>query len=368
MSEAYLQRIATAVPGNDVHALFQEFAEQLLTEDLDRRLFRRMAAKSGIAHRFSFLEALPPYGPDAVVAAQLYRLGGFPSTAERMRLFERFAPVLAARALDRLLLTPEERDRTRHVIVTCCTGLYAPGLDFAIIDHLGLSPSAERTTIGFMGCYAAINGLKQARHIIRSDPGAMALLVNLELCTLHLQQTRNLEEVLSFLIFGDGCAASLIGSEECGLRLDGADALQIDGTRGLITWRVGDSGFDMHLSGRAPGEIARALSGYADRLRHCGASRPPAKPAAGSPAPPIDLWAVHPGGRTILDAVQKGLGLPPAALQASREVLSRFGNMSSASVMFVLQDLMQKARPGNRGCAMSFGPGMTAEILHFHAV
>lgn len=361
MSEAYIQRIATAVPGIDVHALFQEFAQQLLAEDLDRRLFRRMASKSGIAHRFSFLEAAPPYGPDAVVAAQLYRLGGFPSTAERMRLFERFAPILAARALDGLQLTPEERDRTRHVIVTCCTGLYAPGLDFAVIDHLGLSPSAERTTIGFMGCYAAINGLKQARHIVRSDPGAKALLVNLELCTLHLQQTENLEEVLSFLIFGDGCAASLIGGEECGLRLDGGDALQIEGTRGMITWRVGDSGFDMHLSGQAPGEIARALAAHAGCLRRSG--------AAGSPASsPIDLWAVHPGGRTILDAVQKGLGLAPAALQASRGVLARFGNMSSASVMFVLQDLMRNANPGQRGCAMSFGPGMTAEIMHFHAV
>jgi predicted naringenin-chalcone synthase len=312
-----------------------------------------MAKKSEIEHRFSPLQVSKPTLVNAADAYEVYVPGRFPSTAERMKLFERFAPMLAAKALDRLALTREERDRIRHVIVTCCTGLYAPGLDFAIIDHLGLSPSTERTMIGFMGCYAAINGLKQARHIVRSEPGESVLLVNLELCTVHLHETQDLNEVLSFLIFADGCAASLISSEPVGLEMESFRAIQIEGTRELITWRVGDLGFDMLLSGQVPREIAKGLGAQAEMFSDAGA---------------IDLWAVHPGGRTVLDAVQDGLKLCPEALRASRRILSQYGNMSSATVMFVLRELMKTSQAGQKGCAMSFGPGLTAETMRFHAV
>jgi predicted naringenin-chalcone synthase len=203
-----------------------------------------------------------------------------------------------------------------------------------------------------MGCYAAINALKLARHIVRSDPKAGVLMVNLELCTLHFQETQELEQVLSFLIFGDGAAASLITAREQGFALDSFKAVTVPGTQGLITWKIRGLGFDMFLSGQIPAAVATALHGselMAER-------------------DDIDLWAVHPGGRSVLDAVEKGLGLPVSALAASREVLSCFGNMSSATVMFVLQRIMQQARPGQRGCAMSFGPGLTAETMRFHAV
>jgi predicted naringenin-chalcone synthase len=238
------------------------------------------------------------------------------------------------------------------VLVTCCTGLYAPGLDFEVVDHLGLSAGVERTMVGFMGCYAAINGLKLARHIVRSDPKASVLMVNLELCTLHFQQTQELEQVLSFLIFADGAAASLVTAREQGFALDSFKAVTVHGTRGLITWRIRELGFDMFLSGQVPAVVARALHEGELMAEREG----------------IDLWAVHPGGRSILDAVQKGLELPASALAASREVLSCFGNMSSATVMFVLQRIMQQAQPGQQGCAISFGPGLTAETMRFHAV
>lgn len=351
MTQACINRVATAVPDHDVHGAFIEFAEQMLLDRRDRVLFQRLAAKSEIEHRFSYLQVTKPLAEKAVDAYEVYVRGRFPSTAERMRLFERFAPMLAKRALDRLALKAAELDRIRHVIVTCCTGLYAPGLDFYVIDHLGLSPSTERTMIGFMGCYAAINGLKQARHIVRSEPGESVLLVNLELCTLHLHETQDIGEVLSFLIFADGCAASLISSDPVGLVMDGFEAVQIENTRDLITWRVGDMGFDMLLSGQVPREIAKALRCSGAQL-HKGE--------------PVDLWAVHPGGRSVLDAVQEGLSLCPQALGASRSVLSRFGNMSSASVMFVMHELMKTAHGGQAGCAMSFGPGLTAETMRFH--
>ncbi len=349
---AYLNRIATAVPGQDVHDTFVIFAEQMLTDPRLRAVFRRMASRANIAHRYSFLDPNGTGEFSSHDAHDFYRLGNFPSTARRMELFEQKAPVLMRKAVDRLELSEKERSGITHVLVTCCTGLYAPGLDFEIVEHLGLSPGVERTMIGFMGCYAAINALKLARHIVRSEPKAGVLMLNLELCTLHFQETQDLEQVLSFLVFADGAAASLITADEHGLALDSFKALMVPETRGLITWKIRGLGFDMLLSGEVPGELGRALNEgelMAERDE-------------------IDLWAVHPGGRSILDAVTKGLGLPLDALAASREVLSSFGNMSSATVMFVLERIMRQARPGQRGCAMSFGPGLTAETMRFHAV
>ena len=272
-----------------------------------------------------------------------------------MDVFERFAPVLMRRAVDRLNVTPAERRSITHVLVTTCTGLYAPGLDFDIVDHLGLCSSVERTMIGFMGCYAAINGLKTARHIIRSEPSARVLMVNLELCSLHLQETQDLEQVLSFLLFADGCAASILSAEPTGLALDSFRAVLIPETRDLITWKIRGLGFDMFLSGHVPIAIGKGLDALGQDV------------TGPFTADDITLWGVHPGGRTILDAVERGLALPPDALAASRSVLERFGNMSSATVMFVLEELMRHAQPGERGCAMSFGPGLTAETMLFHA-
>ena len=272
-----------------------------------------------------------------------------------MLLYEQTAPALARRALDRLYLTAAERRSITHVLVTSCTGLYAPGLDFEIIRHLGLSPSVERTTVGFMGCYAAVNALKLARHIIRSEPDAHVLTLNLELCTLHLQETQDLEQVLSFLVFADGAAASLLSADPVGLALTSFRSVLIPDTGHLITWNIRSSGFDMLLSGQVPGELARALSsGSADLTA-------PLSPTQ------IDLWAIHPGGRSVLDAVERALDLPSTALAASRQVLECFGNMSSATVMFVLQRLMETAHPGQQGCGMAFGPGLTAETFLFQA-
>jgi predicted naringenin-chalcone synthase len=179
-----------------------------------------------------------------------------------------------------------------------------------------------------------------------------AYLVNLELCTLHLQETQEQEQVISFLVFADGAAASLITAREQGFALDSFKAVMVPVTRGLITWKIRELGFDMLLSGQVPGKLGRALrEGELMDERDS-----------------IDLWAVHPGGRSILDAVERALEPPKNALAASREVLSCFGNMSSATVMFVFERMMQQACPGQRGCAMSFGPGLTAETMRFHVV
>jgi alpha-pyrone synthase len=348
-----IRRIATATPPYDVHAAFLDRASGMLHDRRVRSILAHMAKRSGIDHRYSYIQAGSAQIPESSDADAVFHPGSFPASAKRMELFELFAPRLLRCALDRLALSTEERARIRHVIVTCCTGLFAPGLDFDAIDHLHLDSSTERTMIGFMGCYAAINGLKLARHIVRSDPDASVLMVNLELCSLHFQETQDIEKILSFLLFGDGCAASLICMDDRGIALDEFRAITIPETRDLIRWSIGDSGFDMELSGEVPGELRKTLRAHAKEL---------------DPHSDIDLWAVHPGGRSILDAVQAGLELAADKLTASRSILRRFGNMSSATVMFVLQELLRTAQAGQRGCAMSFGPGLTAETMNFHVL
>lgn len=354
MTTAYINRIATAVPPHDVHAAFLQFAKSLLPKPSRSALFERMAKKSEIDHRYSFLSPVVDINGSAIDEENFYVRGRFPTTGTRMRYFESHAPELAEAAVDRLQLGGD-RELISHVLITCCTGLSAPGLDLELVERCRLHRTVERTLIGFMGCYAAINALKMARHIVRSEPGARVLVVNLELCTLHLQETEDFEKMLSFLLWGDGCAACLVSADERGLELEDFCALIVPDSHDLITWQVSDSGFDMVLSGQVPATIQEALQGSLGEILH------------GEPAAAIDLWAVHPGGRTVLDAVERALGLTPPALWASREILRHFGNMSSATVMFVLEALLRSAARGASGCAMSFGPGLVAETMRFRA-
>src|SRR5476649_678526 len=348
MPEAFINRIATATPPHDVHDTFLRFGQKMLSGDRRRQaLFERMAERSGIAHRYSFLE---PAKDAAVDTEGFYRLGAFPDTATRMKKFEACAPGLAVEAAEKLL-EGEDRSRITHVIVTSCTGLSAPGIDLELVERCGLPPSVERTMVGFMGCYAAINALKLARHIVRSEPAARVLAVNLELCTLHLHETAELEEILSFLLFADGCAAALVSADPVGVEMNSFRAALVPGTRELIRWHIRQQGFDMVLSGAVPGAIRTALSGSRDDIL--------------GGANDIELWAVHPGGRTVLDAVEQAFALAPTALAASRSVLNDYGNMSSGTVMFVLDRIMRAATAGQRGCAMSFGPGLVAETMMF---
>jgi predicted naringenin-chalcone synthase len=353
VTEAFLNRVATAVPAYDVHESFRAFAQSLF--DGDRRrgsIFKRMAMMSGIEHRYSVLAPAGTGANDAINAHEFYRRGAFPDTAARMRVFEQYSPALAQAAVDRLDLG-NDRERITHLLITCCTGFSAPGLDFEVVARCKLPSTVERTMIGFMGCYAAINALKLARHIVRSEPEARVLVLNLELCTLHLQETAHIEQVLSFLLFGDGCAAALVTAESHGIALDRFRAVVIPGTGDLITWNIREFGFDMVLSGQVPGTIHDALRTSVGEILD------------GADAREIDLWAVHPGGRTVLDAVERAFALAPDALMASRDVLRRYGNMSSGTVMFVLENLLRNAARGARGCAMAFGPGLTAETMLF---
>ncbi len=352
VTEPHINRIATAVPRNEVHGAFRRFADLQITDERTRSAFGRLAQKSQIDSRYSVLE---PRTEEYGTTDGFYEWQRFPSTGARMARFEAEAPALAEAACDALGLEAEG-PRVTHLILATCTGFAAPGLDHWLIRRYGLPGHAERTVVGFMGCQAAINALKLARQAVRSDPAARVLVVNLELCSLHLQPTADLDQLMCFLLFADGCSAALVTGEPEGLRMDGFRAALVSEARDHITWRIGDAGFDMTLSGMVPLTLARALPDHAEAILD------------GAAPEGIDLWAVHPGGRAVLDAVAHGMALPQGALAESRAVLRGHGNMSSATVMFVLRRMLESATPGQRGCALAFGPGLSAETMRFTAV
>jgi predicted naringenin-chalcone synthase len=261
-----------------------------------------------------------------------YRRGAYPSTASRMRVFEAEAPRLAERAVAALDLRGHE-DSVTHLVVACCTGFMAPGIDQILAKRLKLRSDLQRTIVGFMGCSAAIPALRIAQAAILADARARVLVVNIELCTLHLQDTDDLETALSFLLFGDGCSAALVTADPLGIALGDFLTALIPDSDDMITWHVGDHGFRMHLSGRVPGMIMQALRDDDGKLLR------------GEGTQSIDFWAVHGGGRSILDAVEAGLNLAPNALAHSRHILREYGNMSSARLSAFFARLMLSDSP-----------------------
>lgn len=353
----HINAVGTATPPHRAHSAFIGFAEARLSSRRDKALFRRMAKRAGIDERWSTLEAAPA-GGDSVDAEGFYRHGRFPGTAARMRRFGEHAPALAEAAV-RACATRAELDRVTHLVVASCTGFVAPGVDQILVERLGLDPGVERTAVGFMGCSAAVNALKVAWHVVRSQPRARVLVVCVELCTLHMQDVDALESLLSALLFGDGAAAALVTAEPRGFALADFAAVTIPATQDRITWDVADTGFLMHLSGAVPAAIAEALAGERVRNDADGVLR-------GRRTEDYALFAVHPGGRTVLDAVAQGLDLPDEALGPARGVLARNGNMSSATILFVLRALLDTpGAAGEPGLGMAFGPGMVAETFRF---
>ncbi len=352
---AHLNAIGVAVPPHDVHRAFLDHVRTVVEGERRRDLFERMAERSGIAHRFSVLAHDRASDAGGEV---FYAPGRFPGTGERMRRFEREAPGLAAAAVEDLLRKagPDALAGVTHLVVTGCTGFAAPGLELDLVERFGLPRTVERTLVGFMGCNAAFNALKIAHHAVRSDPASRVLVVNLELCTLHFQDTTTMERILCFMLFADGCAASLVSADPTGFALERFRSTLLPASADDITWRIGETGFDMRLSGRVPGLIGRGL--------------PAAMPAilGDRPQASVDLWAVHPGGRSVLDAVEDTLALPAGTLAIARDVLHDFGNMSSATVMFVLERMMRMPPAGRSGVAMGFGPGVSIEAMAFREV
>lgn len=360
MNPVFVHRIATAVPP---YAIPQAHARDSLKARLEgrlaQRLVHRLYSQSGIETRHS---AVPDFAPDTPPDAPhrglfLDEQGAYtaPTTKVRNDLYTEAARPLFKEAAQRVLagsgFSPGD---VTHIVTVSCTGFFAPGPDYFLVRDLCLHPGTERFHVGFMGCYAAFPALKMARAFCRADPEAVVLVVCLELCTLHLQLGGDPDGLLASSVFADGAGAALVSAKEpagAAFEINALATTLTDDGEGDMAWSVGDQGFDIVLSSYVP-DILEA---------NIGAALAPLFAAYGLGPEDIERWAIHPGGRAILDKVERGLGLPDTALGPSREVLRSYGNMSSATVWFVLQRVLETANRGERVCAAAFGPGLTVE-------
>lgn len=343
--DAYINQIAVATGDHECHGEFLDFISGWLDDAPLLRRLKDISAQSAIDRRYSMV----PHLFHAVGGEPaFYGTGANAGTGLRMQTYQRYALPLALKAT-RGMNTAGITD----LVVASCTGYYSPGLDLCLARELGLPGHVRRTLLGHMGCYAAMPALRMATDTVRANPQARVLVVCVELCSLHLQKNAPLDHWIASLLFSDGCAAALVSAEKVGPRLDGFHSQLIPDSAGDMRWIIGDHGFEMSLDARVADKISRSLSRSAGDIC-CGLD-----PHA------VDDWAIHPGGRRILDRIEAQLGLPPEALGSSRKILAACGNMSSATVLFVLQDILANAGTGRHGVAMAFGPGLCVESLRF---
>jgi predicted naringenin-chalcone synthase len=280
-----------------------------------------------------------------------------PTTRDRMRVYEQEASTLALAAATRALIDSQVApDRITHLVTVSCSGFYAPGFDIALIKRLPLAANVARTQVGFMGCHGALNGLRVAQAFVAADPGACVLLCAVELCSLHHQYGWNAEQIVANSLFADGAAAivalSGTGPPDTLPQIVAAGSTLIDDSEDAMSWRIGDHGFQMTLSARLPELIARNLRGWLDGWLY----------AHGLTVAAVGSWAVHPGGPRILAAVGESLGIERRALDLSHSVLAEYGNMSSPTVLFIL-DRLRRTKATRPWVAIGFGPGLAVEVV-----
>lgn len=280
-----------------------------------------------------------------------------PRTAQRMESYRRAAAPLAEKAARQAVSESglEAADIT-HLVTVSCTGFSAPGVDFALIERLGLARSVQRTHVGFMGCHGAINGLRVANAFTGADARARVLLCPVELCSLHYFYGWDPKRMVANALFADG-AAALVGvpaKERDAWRVQALGSHLFPDSARAMTWEIGDHGFEMTLSTKVPALLAEHLQPW---MRAWLAEH-------GLQIEDVPIWAIHPGGPRILDVVQENLGLRADKCATSREVFRECGNMSSPTVLFILDRLRTEGAP--LPCvALAFGPGLVAEAALF---
>lgn len=383
--KALLAGIGTAVPP---HSVSQEEAADLMLSFLHdgsgrARAVRGLYARSGIGRRHSVVlqKSEGPLEERQEFYTPARDPGDFgPSTSDRMARYEADAHGLAARAAGAALRDAEVAPGdVTHLITVTCTGFFAPGLDTAIIRQVGLTPEVHRTHVGFMGCHGLMNGLRAAGAVAAADPTACVLVSTVELCTLHLSYSWDPQDLVANALFADGAAALVVRSagtgpfpkttgtevvpaatEAAGGRptprtdrgpvLVASDSCLLPDSREAMTWRIGDHGFRMTLSPGVPEAVRRHAApwvrGWLEKK--------------GLGVDEVGSWAVHPGGPRVLTAFADGLELEREAFDVSRDVLARYGNMSSATLGFILQALRDADAP-RPWVAAAFGPGLTVE-------
>ncbi len=318
-----------------------------------RRLIPAVFLRTGIRHRYSVVLEGEPVRQGFFRPARDAKDKG-PTTRERMERYASEAGALALRAARAALAEAPEAPSLTHLVTVSCSGFRAPGFDVALIKGLGLPPTVARTHVGFMGCHGALNGLRVARAFVESDPACRVLLCAVEMCSLHYDYRTETARILANALFADGAAAIVAGPREGGWRHVASGAALLPESEDQMTWSIGDHGFEMGLSPRVPGTIAEHLRPWLARWLD----------AQGLELSAVRSWAIHPGGPRILDVVEEALGLGPEATRDSRAVLEECGNMSSPTVLFILDRLRRRDAP--RPCvALGFGPGLAAEAALF---
>jgi len=342
------------------------FAAQPGLSRLAARLVSAAFNASGIDRRYTVVEEMDTSGAaeDPVFFDARTQQILNPSTGARNRLYAQAATELYIRAAARALAACEnvEAADITHVITISCTGFFSPGPDYKIVRALGLSPGVGRFHLGFMGCFAAFPALRQAKSICEAEPDAVVLVVSAELCTLHVRTSNDQDTILGSSLFGDGAAAAIVTGRDLHstgrlLRLDHFRTVLTPVGEEAMSWNIGDNGFEMVLGTYVPHIIDDHII---EALAPLLADDPSLQ---GRQYAQIAHWAIHPGGRSILDKVASKLQLSAEQLVPSRETLRDYGNMSSATVLFVLKHILDQpsADAEERICGMAFGPGLTVE-------
>lgn len=365
---SYINAIGTAVPAyklaqsDIVH--FMARAHQM--NEAEKRRLVALYRASGIQYRHSVLPDFDQsenfrFFSDAVSP------NSFPGTDRRMQLYKKEALRLSIDAVNDCLQNQSAthiQDIT-HLIVVSCTGMYAPGLDIELVNAFQLSPHVQRSCIYFMGCYAAFNALKSADYILRADANAKVLVVCAELCTIHFQKDKSEDNQLSNALFADGAAAVLLSTQhEAGCPRMELEQFHCDlSTEGKqeMAWWIGDHGFEMKLSTYVPDIIRQGIGRLSTQLWK--------KLAQNSKVhhhPQPDYYAIHPGGKRILEVVEEALGICKEDNRFAYQVLKQYGNMSSPTVLFVLKEIFQALSATDhtkRILSFAFGPGLTMESM-----
>ena len=346
-TQVYLHDIALAVPE---HSYSQELAlshmQQMHAADpMICRLLGRIYRNSGIETRYS-------------VTGDVHG-NREPTTRERNDRYAVEARTLSYKAASALLdRHPPLRKKVTHLITASCTGFSAPGFDFYLARDLPLPQGVHRYHLGYMGCYAAFPALRLARSICRAEPEARVLVVNLELCTLHLQYKDHADIMVANAIFADGASAAIVSADPADsgptrLVLTHFRTHTVPNSESVMGWTIGDTGFDMTLSAKVPRLVQRSMKQVVNDV------------AGDLRIEPDDIvtWAIHPGGRAILDTAADALEVERSELRVSYDVLRDYGNMSSATIMFVLERVLAGGKDGGVFAA-AFGPGLTIESAY----
>lgn len=362
--KSYITAIGTANPEHKIAQMqvADWMANALQMEERPRRMLKSLYESSGIETRYTVLPDYVRTSTEFDFFPQTPDMEPFPSVKTRMLLYEKAALPLAVKAIENCLEHNPgfERNKITHLVTVSCTGMYAPGLDIDIIEELGLPKNIERTSIQFMGCYAAFNGIKTANYICRANTQANVLVVCVELCTLHFQKHKERDHLVSNALFGDGAAAMLIqgkpNTNNVSLSLDAFYCDLLPHGKKDMAWHISDFGFEMTLSSYIPSLIKGGIKSLASKLLN----------NLKLDQSQISYYAIHPGGRKILEVCEEELGLNPEDNCHAYEVLRDYGNMSSPTVVFVLNSILKNLSASDKDknlLSFAFGPGLTVESL-----